>query len=155
MVDVRSYVRELRVGDERSLEALREAGIVGDVVALEMTLLISQTGSAKVAEVVQAVTEREGVEHLAVRLALLADGTTPLDVTRFRKVSALLYLSDASSGGVEGGETLFAPRSHRRWWRPIPVQPACGAAVIFDSRLYHRALPTRAGVKVALLMMFV
>jgi radical SAM family uncharacterized protein/radical SAM-linked protein len=86
MVDVRSYVRELRVGDEHSVSALREAGIVGEVVALDMTLVISQSGSAKVAEVVQAVTGREGFEHLAVRAALLADGTTPLDVARFRKV---------------------------------------------------------------------
>jgi hypothetical protein len=77
--------------------ALREAGIVGEVVALDMTLVISQSGSAKVAEVVQAVTGREGFEHLAVRAALLADGTTPLDVARFRKpkpaVAAPLDLS--------------------------------------------------------------
>lgn len=76
-------------------------------------------------------------------------------VTRFRKVSALLYLSDFESHGLEGGETAFAPRRFRKRWRPIPVTPACGTAVVFDSRLHHRALPTLAGVKYVLLMMFV
>jgi hypothetical protein len=56
---------------------------------------------------------------------------------------------------VEGGQTLFAPRRFRKHWRPISVTPARGDAVIFDSRLHHRAEPTLAGVKYALLMMFV
>jgi hypothetical protein len=76
-------------------------------------------------------------------------------VTRFRKVSALLYLSDAESHGVAGGETLFAPQRFRKHWRPISIAPTCGAAMVFDSRLHHRALPTLAGAKYVLLMMFV
>jgi radical SAM-linked protein len=86
MVDVRSFVRELKLGDERSVALLYEAGIVGRVVPLEVTIAISQSGSAKVAEVIQALTDRTDVEHLSVRTALLADGGTPLDLARFRKV---------------------------------------------------------------------
>jgi hypothetical protein len=75
-------------------------------------------------------------------------------VTRFRKVSALLYLSDAGSHGLTGGETLFAPHRYRKRWRPISIAPECGTALVFDSRIWHRAVPTTAGTKYVLLMMF-
>jgi hypothetical protein len=54
------------------------------VTALEATLAIGQSGSAKVSEVVEALFGR-ALPHLAVRAALFAGGGTPFDLEPFRK----------------------------------------------------------------------
>ncbi len=84
IVDVRRYVLALALGEEDAERELRAAGIVGGVVALAATVAISQTGSAKVSEVVEALFGAP-VPHLAVRVALSAGTGTPFDLELFRK----------------------------------------------------------------------
>ena len=77
------------------------------------------------------------------------------NVTRYRKLTAIVYLTDARSHGLVGGETIFAPWRFQRRWKPVCVSPERGWAVFFDSRIPHRALPTRAGTKIVFVPMFV
>ena len=84
-VDVRKYLRALRLGGDEARSALEAGGIVGSLVPLELELAITPTGSAKVSEAVE-VLFGEAVPHLAVRAALLAGAGTPLDLSLFRKV---------------------------------------------------------------------
>jgi radical SAM-linked protein len=84
-VDVRRYLRELSLGDERALEALERGGIVGALLPLEVTIAITPTGSAKISEVVEALFGHP-VEHLSVRAALLTSAGTPLELEPHRRV---------------------------------------------------------------------
>jgi radical SAM family uncharacterized protein/radical SAM-linked protein len=84
LVDVRKYLRELRLGGDTARAELAAAGIVGSVVPLELELAITQTGSAKVSEAVEALFG-EPVPHLGVRAALLAGAGTPLDLALHRR----------------------------------------------------------------------
>jgi radical SAM family uncharacterized protein/radical SAM-linked protein len=84
IVDVRRFVRGLTLGGNGAERELAAAGIVGRVVAVEATLAIGQTGSAKVSEVVE-VLFGGAVPHLAVRAALFAGSGTPFDLELFRK----------------------------------------------------------------------
>jgi hypothetical protein len=88
IVDVRSFVRTMAIGDETSLEALGRAGIVGRVVPLDVTISISPNGSAKVTEVVEALLGAPH-DHLGVRVALVAGSGTPLDLLPHRRVRAV------------------------------------------------------------------
>jgi len=85
MVDVRRFLLALAPGGQECRLALENAGIVGGVFALELTIAITPTGSAKVAEVLEALAGRP-VEHLAVRRALRAGAGTPFDLGLFRRV---------------------------------------------------------------------
>jgi radical SAM-linked protein len=85
LVDVRRFTLDARLGDSQAEQLLRDAGLVGTLVALELTLAIGQTGSAKVSEFVESVFGEAGFPHHAVRVALLAGSTTPLDVAAFRR----------------------------------------------------------------------
>lgn len=87
MVDVRHFTLQARVGDDAALALLLRAGLVGDLVPVEVSLSLGQNGSAKVAEVVEAILGERGFPHHAVRVALVAGATTPLDVTTFRRVA--------------------------------------------------------------------
>src|SRR5690606_32894557 len=55
IIDVRQLTDSVAVGGEAAHAVLDRAGIVGRVVPLELALPIRQNGSAKVAEVVDAV----------------------------------------------------------------------------------------------------
>jgi radical SAM family uncharacterized protein/radical SAM-linked protein len=81
LIDVRRLVSELAVGDEAAREALRSAGFVGRLLPLTCTIAVSPNGSAKIAEVVEALLGAD-FPYQALRMALLAGGRTPLDVAR-------------------------------------------------------------------------
>jgi radical SAM family uncharacterized protein/radical SAM-linked protein len=84
IVDVRRFVLALELGNANARRELAAAGIVGRVTALEATLAIGQSGSAKVSEVVEVLFGR-ALPHLAVRAALFAGTGTPFDLELFRK----------------------------------------------------------------------
>jgi radical SAM-linked protein len=82
-VDVRHFVRALRVAGEAETGALAEAGLLGDLLALDALVALGPTGSAKAAEVVEAVLG-PGFPHKAVRVQLLAGDGSPLDTASLR-----------------------------------------------------------------------
>ncbi len=84
IVDVRRFLLALEPGGADAEQHLAEAGVLGRLVPLEVTLAISQSGSAKVSEVVEALFGRT-LPHLAVRTVLLAGAGTPLDIELFRR----------------------------------------------------------------------
>jgi radical SAM family uncharacterized protein/radical SAM-linked protein len=90
-IDVRRWVRELRVGDAGSLARLALAGIVGRSVPLEATIEISPAGSTKLTELLEALLGDGGFPHVGVRSALCASGSSPLELEllRSRKPSAV------------------------------------------------------------------
>ncbi|MEB2321186.1 MAG: TIGR03960 family B12-binding radical SAM protein [Sorangiineae bacterium] len=78
LVDVRSYVLALTVGGEPELRLLREAGLVGRMLPLDVSVRIGATGAVKVSELVEAVTGAPDTPHQAVRAALFGEGSVPL-----------------------------------------------------------------------------
>jgi len=94
VVDVRSYVRSVSLAADPAT-LLERAGMLGDLVALEAELSITQTGTAKVTEVVEAIVGERGFPHQAVRIALLAANTTPLDLLPFRKAKPAPRVEEA------------------------------------------------------------
>ncbi len=85
MVDVRRFTQSARIGDAAAEQLLLDAGLRGALIPLEVTMRITQNGSAKIGEVVEAVLGEKGFPYQAVRVALLAGDKTPLDVAAFRK----------------------------------------------------------------------
>jgi hypothetical protein len=85
IVDVRRYVTDIRIGDEALVESVRRAGLVGRVVVLDAHVAITPTGSAKAAEVVEALTGDPNCPWSAVRVALTGSGASPLDLEAHRK----------------------------------------------------------------------
>ena len=72
-VDVRAHVRRVALGDARALDAVARAGVVGDLAAVLVDLSVQSTGTAKISEVVQALSGGEGaelIEYVAVRVAV-------------------------------------------------------------------------------------
>jgi len=82
-VDVRRFVESARVGDEADRAALSRAGLLGDLLPVEAVVALGPTGSAKAAEVVEALFG-PGFPHKAVRVELLAGGASPLDTLSLR-----------------------------------------------------------------------
>ncbi|HEY6081773.1 MAG TPA: TIGR03960 family B12-binding radical SAM protein [Polyangiaceae bacterium] len=82
-VDVRHFVRALRVGGDAERELLSRAGLLGDLLAVEALVALGPTGSTKAAEIVEAVFGA-GFPHKAVRIQLLAGELSPLDTARLR-----------------------------------------------------------------------
>jgi radical SAM family uncharacterized protein/radical SAM-linked protein len=85
IIDVRRYLQELALGGDAELATLERAGIVGALLPLAITIAITPTGSAKVAEVVEALAGGP-VEHLSVRVGLVAGLGTPLELEPHRRV---------------------------------------------------------------------
>ena len=85
MVDVRAFVESLEVDGDGARAALARAGIVGRTLALEVRVVFSQSGAAKVSEVVQAVLGDAQFPFVAVRVALTGGGRSPLDLAPHRK----------------------------------------------------------------------
>ncbi len=83
-VDVRAYTTALRIGEERAAVALRAAGVLGDLEVLEAEISLGPGGSAKVVELVEALTGDARFPHVAVRTSLLAGASSPLDVAALR-----------------------------------------------------------------------
>ena len=85
MVDVRRLTERALLGGAAECELFSRAGLVGDLVPLDLTISIGPTGSAKVAEVVEAIVGQPGFPHRAVRVALFAGANSPLEVAAFRR----------------------------------------------------------------------
>ncbi len=85
IVDVRRFLTAIAPGGDAARGVLERAGIVGHAVPLEITVAMGPTGSAKVAEVVEALVGRP-LGHLAVRSRLWAGGGTPFDLLLHRRV---------------------------------------------------------------------
>ena len=72
-VDVRAFLRSLTLAShpgDAPASGLRRAGIVGDLLALEVDVDVTGSGGVKIAEVVEAVFGGADVPHRAVRTAL-------------------------------------------------------------------------------------
>ncbi|HMJ10889.1 MAG TPA: TIGR03936 family radical SAM-associated protein, partial [Polyangiaceae bacterium] len=96
-VDVRQLVAELHVAGSDALSALERAGFVGRMVPLEVTIRLSQQGSAKVSEVVEALLGAT-FPHKALRIALLAGSASLLDLELHRRPSATPVVQAAAVG---------------------------------------------------------
>jgi hypothetical protein len=87
-VDVRTYLRALTLESDRAAEAVCDAGLVGDLVVLEVDVEIRGSGAVKVSEVVEAITKIADFPHRAVRFGLGAwrggDVVSPLELDRVR-----------------------------------------------------------------------
>ncbi len=91
-VDVRQYLVRAEAGGAEAQDALRRAGILGDLVALDVLVLITGSGAAKASEVA-AVIMGDGVTpppHRSVRLELFGGvpdkRLMPLDLPSLRRV---------------------------------------------------------------------
>jgi len=88
-VDVRSFVTGARMSGERAYRDARRAGFIGEFALLEVDAKILGSGGVKTFELVDAITERAGLPHRAIRVALYAerDGSEvdPLDLTALRR----------------------------------------------------------------------
>ncbi|HVW25265.1 MAG TPA: TIGR03960 family B12-binding radical SAM protein [Polyangiaceae bacterium] len=85
IVEVKAFVTRLELGGARVSEALARAGIVGSVVPLAVSTRILPTGSAKISEVVEALTGDAAFPFKAVRAALTAQGRSPMDLALYRR----------------------------------------------------------------------
>jgi hypothetical protein len=85
IVDVRALTLEARLGADEELGLLERAGLLGALVPLVVTLRVAPSGSAKIAEVVEALTGERAFPHQPVRTALLVGEHTPLDVEALRE----------------------------------------------------------------------
>ncbi len=84
-IDVKQHVTALRVGDAESVAELRQAGVVGRLVPLEMVLPVGNDGSVRLTEVLEAVLGEPDVPFTGLRAALLAGGHDPLELGRHKK----------------------------------------------------------------------
>src|SRR5690606_23490756 len=69
-VEVRALVRSLRIGGEPARALLERAGIVGRAVPLEVEISITQSGSAKLSELMEALLGDAAFPFVAVRSEL-------------------------------------------------------------------------------------
>ncbi len=88
LVNVRQFVQEMALGGEQSRELLEQAGLIGRMIPLDVTIEIGQRGSAKVSEVIEALLGNKDFPHRGVRSALLAGAGTPADLELHKKQSA-------------------------------------------------------------------
>ena len=94
-VDVRHFVRSMRVGGDEERALLASAGLLGDLLPLEVLVALGPTGSAKAAEVVEALFG-PGFPHKAVRVALLAGNLSPLDTASLRSTREVVEAAQAA-----------------------------------------------------------
>jgi radical SAM-linked protein len=85
IIDVRAFVTEIFLGDGAARAALDLAGIVGSVVPLSVKIRITSQGSAKISEVVEALTGDAAFPFKAVRTELTGRGGSPMDLPLYRK----------------------------------------------------------------------
>jgi radical SAM-linked protein len=88
IVDVKAFVTRLALGDAPAFEALARSGIVGNVVPLAVSMRITPNGSAKISEVVEALTGDASFPFKAVRAALTAQGRSPMELGLHRRAPA-------------------------------------------------------------------
>ncbi len=93
-VDVRSFVTRAAIGGEDATKQVRLAGVLGDLVVLEVDVKILGSGGVKAVEIVEAITGDAAFAHRAIRAALYAerDGNPvdPLSVAALRQPRAAI-----------------------------------------------------------------
>jgi radical SAM family uncharacterized protein/radical SAM-linked protein len=106
IVEVKTYVTALCLGGPDALALVRQAGIVGELVPLDVQVRITANGSVKIGEVVEAVTGDPTLPFKAVRVALMSGSASPMDLAAHRReptpggrADELLVAGD-SAGGV-------------------------------------------------------
>jgi radical SAM family uncharacterized protein/radical SAM-linked protein len=77
LIDVRSRIRALHLGDATARSRAAAAGIVGRVTCVVAEVDLGPAGSVKPSEVVEAVLGDAGIPHQAIRDALLLGPATP------------------------------------------------------------------------------
>jgi radical SAM family uncharacterized protein/radical SAM-linked protein len=92
IVDVKAFVTRLELGDAHAVEALAQSGIVGRIVPLSVSIRILPNGSAKISEVVEAVTGDAHFPFKAVRAALTGQGRSPMDLPLHRRAPVAAVL---------------------------------------------------------------
>ena len=89
-IDVRAFLRGVRVGV--GAEALAGAGVVGDLVPIEVDTALSGTGGVRIGEVVEALLGKD-LPHRAVRVAMWAtkrqERVTPMNLAALRRDAAV------------------------------------------------------------------
>jgi radical SAM family uncharacterized protein/radical SAM-linked protein len=99
-IDVRHYLEHVEVDGSAGRGLLARAGIVGDVVPLDVTVRLAASGGVKVSEVVEALLGKQALFQ-AVRAGLWAtrDGrrVDPLDVHLLRDPHAIAGVATSSS----------------------------------------------------------
>jgi hypothetical protein len=103
-VDVRRYLREIVVGDDRAARALGEAGLVGDLLPMLVDIAVTGSGSTKISEVL-SVLFADAVPAKAVRVALglqtAAGLASPLDLPAVAaSASVSVSVPDSASDSV-------------------------------------------------------
>jgi radical SAM-linked protein len=99
IVDVRHFTEYAGVGDASASAVLERAGLVGDLVPLELTIRMGQNGSAKASEVLEAIVGEPHFPFHAVRRALVAGATHPLDLDSFRRPARPIQPPTTASAG--------------------------------------------------------
>ena len=87
-IDVRSWLERVTIDSPRARATLSDAGIVGDLVPIEVTVRLGASGGVKISEVVEALLSKEA-PFRAVRAAMwtMREGAAidPIDVERLRR----------------------------------------------------------------------
>ena len=76
LIDVRSRVRSMRIGDETTRQRIARAGFVGRVSSIVVEVEMGPDGSAKPSEILEALLGDGEVPHQAIRDALLLEAVT-------------------------------------------------------------------------------
>ncbi len=92
-VDVRDFLRDLRVDDGLARQELQRAGVVGDLVVLSAEVEVRGSGGVKISEVIEATFGDAELPHRSVRTALGARGpggeiVSPLELEVMRMLRA-------------------------------------------------------------------
>jgi hypothetical protein len=92
MIDVRPYLLRAEVGGKEAADALARAGLVGDLVSIDVDVAILGSGAVKSSEIASVVLGdgSSTLPHRAVRLELFGRGEaamrrSPLDPAPIRK----------------------------------------------------------------------
>jgi radical SAM family uncharacterized protein/radical SAM-linked protein len=94
-VDVRRFVRSVRIGGDEERAALSRAGLLGHLLPIDVVVELGPTGSAKATEVAEALFGA-GFPHKAVRWQLLAGDLSPLDITSLRSTRKVVEAAQAA-----------------------------------------------------------
>jgi radical SAM-linked protein len=115
-VDVRDYLRELRVDDVGARQHLARAGVVGDLVALAAEVEVRGSGGVKIAEVIEATFGDAELPHRSVRTSLGSAGPDgevispqELELLRALRASRSSAASPAEAPDGEPGAPVAAP----------------------------------------------
>jgi radical SAM family uncharacterized protein/radical SAM-linked protein len=85
-VNVRAAVREMHRGDDADAQLLSDAGLLGRLCSISVTLGLDQNGSARPSEVVTALFGSNDFPHTIVRVELSHQGHSPLDLEKHRRL---------------------------------------------------------------------